>query len=109
MSYLDRLRALDAKKHVPEQPSKPSKAPFEPFEGGRGKTPFENSSVAPAPVEPARPIVATVHGFKIRRSRPSATGPTDHFCERCGDYAESSYASPNGRLHWFCSECTGRA
>jgi hypothetical protein len=31
--YLDRLRALDSKKHISWQPSKSSKAPFEPFEG----------------------------------------------------------------------------
>ena len=103
MSYLDRLRALDAQKHIREQPSKPSKPPFEPFDGDC----TERFSPKAVPLSSAPPIVAIAGGFKLRSLRPAQTGPTDQFCSRCGDYAENGWPAPGGGLVWFCSDCLG--
>lgn len=66
-------------------------------------------NVANTPREVAPLLVATATGFKLRRPRPAVTGPTDQFCFRCGDYAESGWPSPDGRVLWVCNDCVGEA
>jgi hypothetical protein len=107
MSYLDRLRALDAKKHLPEQPSKPSKAPFEPFEGGQSKCfspKFEAQRVPAEFVTPAFDLAARQRESDRRNEKAVRERLTDRWCA-CG--ARATFAWPDGlrRDVWRCLDC----
>ncbi len=105
MSYLDRLRALDAKKHLPEQPSKPSKGPSEPFEGGLSKRFSPNFTASSAPITvPAFQRERLQRESDRRNADAARMGLIDRWCA-CGQLA--SYAWPDGRRRdvWRCLDC----
>jgi len=104
MSYLDRLRALDAKKHIPEQPSKPLKAPFEPFEGDQGKR-FSPKIVPATP--PAHPVFDPA-ALQAEADRRNARAVREHSTARwcaCGRLASLAWPDRYGREIWRCLEC----
>jgi hypothetical protein len=107
MNYLDRLRALDAKRHLPEQPSKPSKAPFEAFEGGLSKCFSPKFDAQGAPAEFVAPAFDRAR-LQVEADRRNAeavrNGSTDRWCA-CGSRA--TFAWPDGRRRdvWRCLDC----
>ena len=111
MSYLDRLRALDAKKHIPEQPSKGSKAPFEPFEGEQSERVSPKFYAGAATAPPAYDAVALQRLADQRNASAFARHSTERFCA-CGSLAESGYPDGRGGTVWRCWRCfpvSGRA
>ena len=107
MNYLDRLRALDAKKHLPEQPTKPSKGPSEPFEGGPSKcfSPKFEAQHAPAEfVTQAFDLAARQREADRQNERAVRERLTDRWCA-CG--ARATFAWPGGRRPevWRCLDC----
>jgi hypothetical protein len=107
MSYLDRLRALDAEKHLPEQPSKPSKAPFDPFEGSLSKCFSPKFEAQRAPAEFVTPAFdrGRLQADADRRNEKAVRERlTDRWCT-CG--ARATFAWPRGlRCEiWRCRDC----
>jgi hypothetical protein len=102
MSYLDRLRALDAKKHLPEQVSKVAKAPFDTFGTDQGKA--VSPKIVPATVHPAFDPSALQAEADRRNARAVLERSTDRYCA-CGRLAESGYPDGRGGTVWRCWLC----
>jgi hypothetical protein len=97
MSYLDRLRALDAIKHAPEQLTKLPKAPSVGFVSDQGKrfSPISAPSFDPAGLQRVA---------DERNARGIRKHSTDRFCA-CGSLAESGYPDGRGGTTWRCWRC----
>jgi hypothetical protein len=104
MNYLARLRALDAKKHIPEQPSKGSKGAFEGFEGDHDKR-FSPKVAGPLlSPRPAYDSLALQAEADQRNARALQEHSTDRWCA-CGSLAESGYPDGRGGTVWRCWRC----
>jgi hypothetical protein len=104
--YLDRLRALDSKKHILWQPSKPSKAPLEPFEGTLEECLSPKLDFKPAPTitAPAFDPVALQRAADRRNIIATHEHSTDRWCA-CGRLASYAWSDDCGRDVWRCLDC----
>jgi hypothetical protein len=110
--YLDRLRALDAKKPLPNHVSKVAKDPFDTFDTSQGKRFSEISrvtaSAAPPQALSAYDPAALQREADKRNLNALREGITDRWC-RCGVLAELAWPIDGRREVWMCPGCAPTA